>query len=74
MYLNLGKTNIKYKSGYKDDFIILSEVVNSQLSYENPILIRTKDELDIWFGKNFDSRDYLNKTLHYIYINQFLMN
>lgn len=63
MYLNLGKTNIKYKSGYKDDFIILSEVVNSQLSYENPILIRTKDELDIWFGKNFDSRDYFDELL-----------
>ena len=63
MYLNLGKTNIKYKTGNKDDFLIISEVINSQLSYENPILIRTKDELDIWFGKNFDSRDYFDELL-----------
>ncbi len=62
MYIKVGKTNIKYRSNV-DDFMIFSEIVDSQLSYENPTLVRTKDELDIWFGRNFASRNYFNELL-----------
>ena len=62
MYIKIGKTNIKYRSGV-DDYMIFSEVPDSQLSYEKPILVRTKDELDIWFGRNFTDRNYYDELL-----------
>ena len=62
MYIKIGKTNIKYSSGV-DDYMIFSEVPDSQLSYEKPVLVRTKDELDIWFGKDFSSRDYFDELI-----------
>ena len=62
MYINLGNTNINYSTNL-DDYIIVSEVVDSQLSYENPVLVRTKDELDIWFGKDFSDRNYFDELL-----------
>ena len=49
MYLELGKVKKKYETESIDDFMIISEIPNSQLSYEKPILVRTMDELDIWF-------------------------
>ena len=42
MYLRLGTTNIKY-STEQDDFTVFSEVVDSKMSYEKPILVRTPD-------------------------------
>lgn len=62
MYIKIGNTNIKYNSDV-NDYIIFSEVVDSQLSYEKPILVRTKDELDIWFGRNFKDRDYFDELI-----------
>lgn len=62
MYIKVGKTNIKYSSDV-DDYMIFSEVPDSQLSYEKPILVRTEDELDIWFGRDFKSRDYFDELL-----------
>lgn len=62
MYLKLGTTNIKYSTD-QDDFIIFSEIIDSTMSYEKPILVRTPDELDIWFGKSFTNRDYLIELL-----------
>lgn len=62
MYIKIGNTNIKYRSGV-DDFMIFSEIPDSQLSYEKPILVRTKDELDIWFGKDFTDRNYFDELL-----------
>jgi hypothetical protein len=62
MYIKLGKTNLNYSTSL-DDYIIVSEVVDSQLSYENPVLVRTKDELDIWFGKEFSDRSYFDELL-----------
>jgi hypothetical protein len=63
MYLNLGKVKKKYEAESIDDFMIFSEIPNSQLSYEKPILVRTIDELNIWFGKDFDDRDYLEELI-----------
>ena len=63
MYLNLGKVKKKYEAESIDDFMIFSEIPNSQLSYEKPILVRTIDELNIWFGKYFDDRSYLEELI-----------
>ena len=62
MYLKLGNTNIKYSTG-QDDFTILSQVVDSGLSYEKPVFVRTPDELDIWFGNNFTDKEYFDELL-----------
>lgn len=62
MYIKLGTTNIKYLTS-QNDFIIISEVVDSKLSYERPVLVRTSDELDVWFGRSFSDRDYLAELL-----------
>lgn len=62
MYLRLGTTNIKYSTS-QDDFTVFSEVVDSKMSYERPVLVRTPDELDIWFGENIPERDYFDELL-----------
>ena len=62
MYIKIGKTDIKYNSDV-DDYMIFSEIPDSQLSYEKPILVRTKDELDIWFGRDFKDRNYFDELL-----------
>lgn len=64
MYINLGSTNIKYPTLEKDDFLIFSEIVDSQVGYEKPIIVRTVKELDIWFGNNFTSREYFEELLN----------
>lgn len=62
MYLRLGTTNIKY-STEQDDFTVFSEVVDSKMSYEKPVLVRTPDELDIWFGEDFTDKEYFDELL-----------
>ena len=62
MYLRLGDTNIKYSTS-QDDFMILSQVIDSEMSYEGPVLVRTPDELEIWFGRNFEEKDYFDLLL-----------
>lgn len=62
MYIRLGDTNIKY-SNSQDDFIIFSQILDSEMSYEKPVLVRTPDELEIWFGRNFSGKDYLDQLL-----------
>lgn len=63
MYIKLGSTKINYISPQTDDFMILSEVVDSSLSYYRPVLVRTTEELDIWFGDSFTDRDYFLQLL-----------
>lgn len=62
MYIKIGTTNIKYSTS-QDDYMIFSEVIDSQLSYERPVLVRTSDELDIWFGRSFTDRNYFEELL-----------
>lgn len=62
MYLKLGTIGLNYTTD-TTDFMIVSEVVDSQLSYEKPIIVRNANELDIWFGKNFSSRNYFEELL-----------
>ena len=62
MYIKLGSTKINYYQT-QDDFMIFSEVVDSGISFEKPIIVRTVNELDIWFGNNFSSYGYLKELL-----------
>ena len=59
MYIKLGNIKSHYNSGSYNDFMIISQVVNSQMGYHKPVLVRTTEELDIWFGKEFKDRDFL---------------
>lgn len=64
MVLKIGNTSINYRENTsKNDFIILAQVVDSSMSYERPIIVRTPAELDMWFGKNFSQYDYLRDLL-----------
>lgn len=63
MYIKLGKTTVVYSKETVDDFMIYGEVVDSQLSYEKPVLVRTSQELDSWFGQDFSERDYFLELL-----------
>ena len=63
MYIKLGAINLQY---YQDtsDWIILGEILDSGMSYEKPILVRTTDELDIWFGKDFKDYSYMQELIN----------
>ena len=63
MYLKLGSTNIQYESPRVDNFMIFSQVIDSGVSFERPILVSTKEQLDIWFGRNFSERSYFEELL-----------
>ena len=63
MYIKLGSINLQY---YQDtnDWIILGEILDSGMSYEKPILVRTTEELDIWFGKDFKDYSYMQELIN----------
>lgn len=66
MYIKLGTIGVNYSRPSINDFMIFSEVPNTRLSYESPVVVRTLDELDIWFGKScadyFQLRSVINKN------------
>lgn len=59
MYINLRNVEGVYQTKSYDDFMIYAQVLDSGMSYERPVLVRTVDELDIWFGKDFEGREHL---------------
>ena len=63
MYIKLGSINLQY---YQEtsDWIILGEILDSGMSYEKPILVRTTEELDIWFGKDFKDYSYMQELIN----------
>ena len=63
MYIKLNNLNLKYHQETNDWFIV-SEIPDTGMSYEKPILVRTTDELDIWFGKDFPDHDYMTELLN----------
>ena len=63
MYINLGTIKLNYISQDLNDFMIISEIPNAKMSYESPCLIRSVDELNIWFGKDFEDYNYLAELL-----------
>lgn len=56
----LGRITTNYST--RDDTFILSAILPTSCSYEYPVLIRTKKELDSYMGDNFPYRGY------YIYL------
>ena len=62
MYVKLGNIKVNRTSSI-DDFMIFAEVVDSKMSFEEPVIVRTPNELDIWFGRSFTGRDYLRDLL-----------
>ena len=63
MYIKLGTTQALRKYDNPDDFMILSEVPSSSMSYESPTRVRSLDELNIWFGKTFPEYSYLRELI-----------
>lgn len=63
MYVRLGNANLVYETPSYDNFMIFAEVIDSQMSFERPIVVYTKDQLDAWFGREFTSRDYFEELL-----------
>lgn len=65
MYIKLGSTNLRYLNQVtKDDYFILSEIVDSSLSFERPTIVRSVKQLDIWFGKDFKDYEYFKELLN----------
>lgn len=62
MYIKIGNTEIKYKTR-ENSFTILSEVLNSTMSFEKPTIVNTADELRIWFGDSFKEIYYMEELL-----------
>lgn len=62
MYLKLGNTNIKYNTT-RGNFMVIAEVLRSSMGYESPVLVRTIDELETWFGTRFEEKEWLEELL-----------
>ena len=63
MYIKLGLINLQYYQE-TNDWIILGEILDSGMSYEKPILVRTTEELDIWFGNNYKDYSYMQELIN----------
>lgn len=63
MYIKLGSINLQYYQE-TNDWIILGEILDSGMSFEKPILVRTTEELDIWFGKDFKDYNYIQELIN----------
>ena len=63
MYIKLGSANLKYYQE-TNNWMIIGEVLDSGMSFEKPILVRTTEELDIWFGKDFKDHSYLQELIN----------
>lgn len=59
MYIKLGTIQEVRQYDDPNDFMILSEVPSSSMSYESPTRVRSLDELNIWFGKDYPEYDHL---------------
>lgn len=64
MYLRLGNSLIKYNIKAREDFMVIAQIVNSTMGFESPVLVHSEDELTIWFGDNFEGRDWLVELLN----------
>ena len=63
MYINLGTLRLQYTSSI-NDWMIIGEILDSEMSFEKPRLIRSVDELNIWFGKEYKDYNYLVELLN----------
>lgn len=62
-YIHLNDSKINYHYLVGDDLFIVSGIVDSSCSYKSPLVIRSKQELDIYFGKSFKERDYFDELI-----------
>lgn len=63
-YLVLDRTKINYISPKTTrGGIILSQVVESEMGPETPVLVSSTSELDIYFGRSFEEREYYEELL-----------
>lgn len=63
MYVKLGTIKSKQLSTENSDFMIFAGVPSSALSYERPVVLRSAEELEAWFGKNFPEYSYYRELL-----------
>lgn len=63
MFIRLGNTKINYRSASTNTYMLFSEVVNSSLSYETPVVISNISELNALFGKDYDDYVYLKRMI-----------
>lgn len=63
MYIRLGNININYSPSEIDNFILVSQVVSSPITYEKPVFVKNTKELSIWFGTGYREEDYLKELL-----------
>lgn len=62
-YINLNNSKINYQYSIGNDLFIVSGIVDSSCSYKSPKVIRSRKELDIYFGKSFKERGYFEELL-----------
>ncbi len=62
-YIKLRSINLQYYQE-TNDWVIIGEILDSGMSYEKPILVRTTEELDIWFGKDFEDYSYMQELIN----------
>lgn len=63
MYIKLGTIKANRLYDEPNDFIILSEVPSSSMSFESPTRVRSLEELNIWFGKTYPEYSYLRELV-----------
>lgn len=63
MYIKLGTIRANRLYDDPNDYMILSEVPSSGMSFESPTKIRSIAELNIWFGKDYPEYSYLCELL-----------
>ena len=57
------KINILSDNQNNSDFILLAELIDSEMGYEKPVLIKNSRDLLIWFGDEFKEYQYLKELL-----------
>ena len=62
-YINLNSSKINYQYSIGNDLFIVSGIVDSPCSYKSPKVIRSRKELDIYFGRSFKERGYFEELL-----------
>lgn len=62
-YLKLGNTHIRYGRENTVDRLILSQVIDSRCSYKNPKLIRSVEDLELFFGNSYKDYEYHKELL-----------
>lgn len=72
MYMKLGNTRINYTTNPIDDFLIFGGIVDSEIGPGKPKLIRTVQELECHFGKDFDEYNFYCELLSYSNVSLYL--